>query len=200
VTDRPIDAGQPRLYRAEQLTVRRANHAQSDGRFSGDLQDERGSRVGWYRVRVGRDLHWRDRSADVITEIIDSDGVVFMVVVQVGTRWTVADPDGTDLGTVRPRTRLVGGRLHARVQLVGCPAGRVRERRSDARAGRRYEVDFGSDRSTATITMRFSGQAFETAHLVHASQATPPQRCAGIALAICLQMIDPPTWVAGGGP
>ena len=110
MTDRPLDAGQPRLYRAEQLTVRTASHAASDGRFSGGSS---GLAIGHVSPEAA--------AGGVIGLVEDGD----VIEIEVGTR-RVELAVAVDVLDARRRHRLDHGGF--------LPASRVRKVSSALRA------------------------------------------------------------------
>ena len=103
----------------------------------------------------------------------------------------MADPDGTEVGGFRRRAQFSGARLQVLMNLPGFGDGRLRERRRRIRGRRIFDLTFESDEGSCTIERHFPQDGGEHVELVHAEDATPPQRCAALALATCLPQIEP---------
>jgi hypothetical protein len=192
----PVDAGYPRLYRAASLTVRPIH----DLTAGGEYHDERGLRVGQFKVMLPRNGRWGDHRASQITEIVDGDRTAFMLVVHRGRDYVIADPDGTELGTLRPSAQVLGRRLRVRVTLANHDPGSLRESGHGAKGGgRNYDLSFGAGAPAARIASQFLGTEITEIALVHDPGASPPQRCAALALATCLRQMIVTGYSTGGG-
>jgi hypothetical protein len=185
----PVDAGYPRLYRAASLAIR--PHADSAINFvtSGDYHDEHGLRVGRYAVVKTRDGPWGDRAAKSRTEVRDGDGGLFMIIVNDRREYVLADPDGTELATLRPHPQMLGRRLVVSVTRARGNEGQLRARRRQGRGTRVHDVQF-SDTVAATITGHYVGNGLAKITLDHEADATPAQRCISLALATCLPRMN----------
>ena len=192
MTDRPIDAGSPRLYRATSLRVSPHEGAAINFVSRGEYHDEHGLRVGRYSVVRTRDGHWGDRAAKSVTEIRDGDGGIFMIIVNDRRDYVVADPDRTELATLRPRSQALGRRLVVGVTNTRGEEGELRERHRQRRGSRVHDVRF-HDVAAATITGQFDGNALSEITLAHETGASPAQRCISLALATCLPQMTMPT-------
>jgi hypothetical protein len=181
--DRP-DAGYPRLYRAASLMIRPTPNFFAGGEY----HDEHGLRVGRFDVTIPTSGRWGDHRAREVTEILDGDETVFMVVVHRGRDFVMFDPDGTELAALRPNAQVLGRRIRVRVTLADHGAGSLRERRMQDGA-RTYSVSFGSGPPTARLTGRIESTEICEITLTHDGEASPPQRCASLALATCLRQM-----------
>jgi hypothetical protein len=192
-----LDAGYPRLYRATSLTVTPIRSLMEHGEY----RDEHGLRVGQFDVATPRDHRWGDHRATEVTEIRDGDGTVFMVVVHRARDYVMADPDGTEVATLRPSSQLFGQRLHVRVTLAEHGTGSLRETRRGSKRGiRSHDLSFGTTPPAARVTSHFEGSEIVEVTLAHDAGASPPQRCASLALATCLRQMLVTGPSLGGGP